>query len=1060
MPIAAGGPVPTITAPATGSTFRVGDTLDYAGSAVDGLGNPLPVADLSWQLTVRHCSVPTVCHNHQLDAANGVAGGSVAAPEHELPSYVSIALTATDATGLSSTVTRDVYPEVAHLQLASAPAGLKLTANDETEVAPFTYDLTVGASTTVSAPSLQSIGGKLYRFSAWSDGGAATHTVTVNASRTLTATYTALDSTAVPPPTGAGWTLNGSTAVNGADLVLTQAHVNDAAGSAFPTAPVGAAALVADFDVSIGGGDGAGSDGLAFVMADPAAGSTALGAPGLALGYGGIPGVAVTADTYQNTGDPSRNFVGIATGITGDHLDYVATSTAVGDLRAGTHHMSVSVADDAITVTVDGAVVLANVPVGLPDQVLTGFSAGTGGFNDRQAVSNVSIVGSGGTTTTPPSTGTVPSPIGGGWTVNGTAAVAGSELVLNPAGETYAAGSAFYPTAVPSGAVTAAFDATLNPGSGADGLTFVLADPSEGAAALGGAGWRMGYGGIDGVAVAADTYKNSSDPSANFVGIATGDGGDNALTYTATSTAVSDLRTGTHHFVVTVADGKMSVVVDGVAVIAPTAVDLPPNVLVGFSAGTGSLADRHAVSNVVIDATSPPPAGTVTVPPPTAGGWTVNGSTAVAGPELVLTPPDINYNAGSAFYPTAVPSGSVSAAFDSTIGPGSGADGFTFVLADPSAGATALGGAGWRMGYGGIDGVAVTADTYQNSSDPSANFVGIATGDGGVNALTYVATSTNAPALRTGTHHFVVTVAAGKISVVVDGITVIAPVAVDLPPNVLVGFTAGTGGLADRHAVSNVAITAASGSTTTPPQSDVPPPTGGAWTLNGAAALAAPDLVLTPADTTYNAGSAFYPTAVASTALTVAYDTKIGPGSGADGLTFVLADPSAGATALGGAGWRMGYGGIPGIAVTADTYKNSSDPSANFVGIATGDGEVNALTYLATSTSAPNLRSGVHHFVITIAAGTIAVAVDGSTVIAPTAVTLPPQVLLGFTAGTGGGADRHSVKNVVINTGAAPAAAPVAFRTDVSTPEATSFALADVTPVTFCTLPRHDSSRV
>jgi hypothetical protein len=249
-------------------------------------------------------------------------------------------------------------------------------------------------------------------------------------------------------------------------------------------------------------------------------------------------------------------------------------------------------------------------------------------------------------------------------------------------------------------------------------------------------------------------------------------------------------------------------------VLSDVAVALPDDVLVGFTAATGGLADRHAVSNVDIRAGSaepppPPPPPTGVVPSPVEGGWSVNGAAVVAGDELVLTPADEPFLAGSAFYPTAVGSAAVSAAFDVTVGPGSGADGLTFVLADPAAGATAVGGAGFAMGFGGIAGVAVTADTYQNASDPSGNFVGVASGVG-PGGLVYAASNSAVPELRDGTHRFVVSVDAGLVDVSVDGVAVLSDVAVALPDDVLVGFTAATGGLADRHAVSNVDIRAGS----------------------------------------------------------------------------------------------------------------------------------------------------------------------------------------------------------------------------------------------------------
>jgi hypothetical protein len=90
--------------------------------------------------------------------------------------------------------------------------------------------------------------------------------------------------------------------------------------------------------------------------------------------------------------NPSNNFVGVTNGPTTqpDHLQWITTSTAIPDLRAGTRHVVVTFAGGTLTVSVDGAEVLETAAT-LPPQVLVGFSGATGGITDRHAVSNVSI---------------------------------------------------------------------------------------------------------------------------------------------------------------------------------------------------------------------------------------------------------------------------------------------------------------------------------------------------------------------------------------------------------------------------------------------------------------------------------------------------------------------------------------------------------------------------------------------------------------------------------------------------------------------------------------------
>ena len=330
--------------------------------------------------------------------------------------------------------------------------------------------------------------------------------------------------------------------------------------------------------------------------------------------------------------------------------------------------------------------------------------------------------------------------------------------------------------------------------------------------------------------------------------------------------------------------------------------------------------DNGGLRSVAIDGN-----GVQGIPAPPAGGWTINGNASLSGSTLTLTPPASSQH-GSAFWPTAVPSQSLTINFDATIGGGSGADGLALALASPSAGATAssLGASGGGLGFSGIPGIAVALDTYQNSVNPSANFVGITNGAASaVDLLNWLATSTSVPSLRGAPHHVTVTALQGLMTVAIDGVTYLSTF-VTLPANVLVGFTGGTGGLTDSHAVSNVSIS-------TNPISDA----AGSWQVNGTATTTSNGFQLTDTGAG-EAGSVFWSDALSSNAITAEFDLSIGSGSGADGLTFAFANPASGAGAVGASGGGLGFSGIGGIAVAFDTYQNSVNPSANFVGITNG----------------------------------------------------------------------------------------------------------------------------
>ena len=106
-----------------------------------------------------------------------------------------------------------------------------------------------------------------------------------------------------------------------------------------------------------------------------------------------------------------------------------------------------------------------------------------------------------------------------------------------------------------------------------------------------------------------------------------------------------------------------------------------------------------------------------------------------------------------------------------------------------------------------------------------------------------------------------------------------------------------------------------------------------------------------------------------------------------------------------------------GWAVAFDTYKNSANPSNNFVGISDGAGTTaGTLHWSSTFTPASSLRTGTHKVKVSTAAGAIAVFLDG-TKLGSVAVTLPSSAYIGFSGGTGGSNDRHAVSGLTLGAG-------------------------------------------
>ena len=182
-------PTATISAPLTSTTWKVGDTISFSGSATDQQDGALAPSRLTWSLVMHHCPA-SACHEHPVRDFAGVAQGSFVAPDHEYPAYLELRLVATDSGGLTATKSVRLDPRTVVLSFRTNPTGLKLAVGSTQATAPFSRTVIVGSNNSVSAISPQTLGGKPYRFRSWSDGGAQTHNIVAPATAaTYTATY-------------------------------------------------------------------------------------------------------------------------------------------------------------------------------------------------------------------------------------------------------------------------------------------------------------------------------------------------------------------------------------------------------------------------------------------------------------------------------------------------------------------------------------------------------------------------------------------------------------------------------------------------------------------------------------------------------------------------------------------------------------------------------------------------------------------------------------------------------------------------------------------------------
>ena len=187
-------PTATIVTPVVGAMYSAGTTLSFSGVGTDPEDGNLPSSAFKWRIDFHHDT-----HTHPaMPDTTGITAGTFAIPnsgETSANVWYRVYLTVTDSAGLSATAFVDVRPNTAVMTLATSPAGLRVTLDGQPITTPTSVTSVVGMMRTLGVVTPQTVGNDVYQFAAWSDSGAATHTVaTPSTNRTYTATY------AIAPP--------------------------------------------------------------------------------------------------------------------------------------------------------------------------------------------------------------------------------------------------------------------------------------------------------------------------------------------------------------------------------------------------------------------------------------------------------------------------------------------------------------------------------------------------------------------------------------------------------------------------------------------------------------------------------------------------------------------------------------------------------------------------------------------------------------------------------------------------------------------------------------------
>ena len=185
----------TINSGLTNGRFIAGQAISFSGTGTDPEDGTLGASAFTWRvdyITSIASGNPVV--RPFVPEFSGTTGGTftpaTTGPYTLTDVAYRITLTVTDSAGLTATRTLDVTPNVANITLRTKPTGGTLTIDGQPVASGTVIPSVVGFQRPIGAPATQTINGTNYTFRSWSDGGAATHTIsTPLANTTYTANY-------------------------------------------------------------------------------------------------------------------------------------------------------------------------------------------------------------------------------------------------------------------------------------------------------------------------------------------------------------------------------------------------------------------------------------------------------------------------------------------------------------------------------------------------------------------------------------------------------------------------------------------------------------------------------------------------------------------------------------------------------------------------------------------------------------------------------------------------------------------------------------------------------
>jgi PKD repeat protein len=183
-----------VASPTEGQTYRAGDTISWNAFANDAAGFDINDANIKTVVRLHHGT-----HFHPfLGPVSGRAGSFTVPTTGEASADTSyeITITATDANGLGSSKTINVFPLKSQMTFATTPPGLGLTLDGVPISTPRVVEGVIGFNREIAAPATAiTADGTVMEFAGWSDGRNIRHVITTPETDT---TYTAVYQPSAP----------------------------------------------------------------------------------------------------------------------------------------------------------------------------------------------------------------------------------------------------------------------------------------------------------------------------------------------------------------------------------------------------------------------------------------------------------------------------------------------------------------------------------------------------------------------------------------------------------------------------------------------------------------------------------------------------------------------------------------------------------------------------------------------------------------------------------------------------------------------------------------------